>query len=748
MTIANPTSGELQYSSATPVTSRTISIAMGTLTHGWLAVHVGVIAGGAVSDVQWNGASLTQAVESGTTVPSSDWWYVTELAGGTHDLVVSFAGSGATTLHIVHAYGNSDIEVFLGDTTINRISATTDPVSIDLDTTAGGALCLSGYTTQDNNRATSGETLMQDYDQGGNCFGASYLIAGAAGNYVMDWDRGAAGKSSLFYMTAMELYEASAGSSPTIILNTADDTEFTTDQPTLEFTGSDADLDDVRYNIQVTDNPTFTAGVIVTRELTSGSGTPIHPNPHASATTWEGYIQVDDRVGMAFQARGGILDSIDFSFGPHETTPADTDGSYLVHVYEALGRPIDTVPAIWLASTIYAVGDIVRPTSEIIANVHFVYRCTVAGTSSGSEPTWPGNGVAWKTIADGTTVGDGGVTWEALAGAYPVNPADPADTPTPGWLAVSTVYAYAPGVADPGWKTCAFTGANRIRLTRDAWYMAILDWRPVNRTTTNSIQIDNASLTNATAPGSVYLDGATSNNNGPRIIEDSWYRIREEFILLDKVSGTDAGFANTVTPSDTDPFNQAEKADYDVQVADALDDATYDWRVRAKDPLGTDTYCDWSTARSFTVAASGAIQLVVQDAALAITVDAPTLRRYAPPVAVGTTLDDLPDDTYVNQAVIGTPHVMSCAGVGDVRYRLNIVSLSQGGHVDVLMAYAFPDGAIGTIEATFADVGFHEVGFWRTSPSGSGTFSARATVVGTVEMRGGFYSVAQGEDVP
>lgn len=53
---------------------------------------------------------------------------------------------------------------------------------------------------------------------------------------------------------------------------------------------------------------------------------------------------------------------------------------------------LDTVvkePAAWVASTAYVVGDIVRPT----VNNGYFYKCTTAGTSGSSEPTW------------GTTVG-------------------------------------------------------------------------------------------------------------------------------------------------------------------------------------------------------------------------------------------------------------------------------------------------------------------------------------------------------
>lgn len=54
---------------------------------------------------------------------------------------------------------------------------------------------------------------------------------------------------------------------------------------------------------------------------------------------------------------------------------------------------------IWAATTAYLVNDCVRPT---IPN-GFGYRCTVAGNSAATEPTWP-------TVA-GQTVVDGGVTW-------------------------------------------------------------------------------------------------------------------------------------------------------------------------------------------------------------------------------------------------------------------------------------------------------------------------------------------------
>jgi hypothetical protein len=54
-------------------------------------------------------------------------------------------------------------------------------------------------------------------------------------------------------------------------------------------------------------------------------------------------------------------------------------------------------PSGWITETAYALGDLVKPTT----GTHF-YKCTTAGSSGLSEPTW-------KT--DGTTNTDGTVTW-------------------------------------------------------------------------------------------------------------------------------------------------------------------------------------------------------------------------------------------------------------------------------------------------------------------------------------------------
>ena len=64
--------------------------------------------------------------------------------------------------------------------------------------------------------------------------------------------------------------------------------------------------------------------------------------------------------------------------------------------------------AVWVASTAFSVGDVRRPTISYGTGLWF--RCTTAGTSGSSEPTWPTD-VA-STVTDGTCV------WTAISSVY------------------------------------------------------------------------------------------------------------------------------------------------------------------------------------------------------------------------------------------------------------------------------------------------------------------------------------------
>jgi hypothetical protein len=66
------------------------------------------------------------------------------------------------------------------------------------------------------------------------------------------------------------------------------------------------------------------------------------------------------------------------------------------------------------------------------------------------------------------------------------------------------------------------------------------------------------------------------------------------------VSDTDPGFSNITTPADNDPFNSGDTISYVFQSA-LTTDTTYFYKIKAKDPGGSNTYGDWSNIRSFTI---------------------------------------------------------------------------------------------------------------------------------------------------
>ncbi|EKD47539.1 MAG: hypothetical protein ACD_66C00017G0001, partial [uncultured bacterium] len=120
---------------------------------------------------------------------------------------------------------------------------------------------------------------------------------------------------------------------PTITLNSPSDAATgVSTTPTFNFTGSDADNDDLSYEIQISDNPNdFTGGVILADNFSGGGGGSFHPQPELTATTWQGDIQVDDRMCQSFTAVGGKWAKTVFPLGDSRV---DTSGTAFARIYE------------------------------------------------------------------------------------------------------------------------------------------------------------------------------------------------------------------------------------------------------------------------------------------------------------------------------------------------------------------------------------------------------------------------------
>ncbi len=372
-----------------------------------------------------------------------------------------------------------------------------------------------------------------------------------AGDYRVQASAGASGSftgsgTSATYKSILWAVAPGAGpnTAPSVVANSpADSATGISTTPTLNFTGSDDDDDDLTYEIQITDNPdAYTGGEILVDSYSGIGGTPfvIHPNPLSSVTSpTTGNIQTDDRACQSFTGNGGRITRASFYFGVNETSPSSTDGTLYARIYNIDGTH----------------GTNARPAGATAA-------------PSGSA----------------TNEGD--------------------NTPTTGWLAVSDGLPFDEN-GETQFHDVTFSGNQIIRTTNGENYMLCADWVP------NDTDINNAPAFRATSgnpsghDGNAWIDGDSANygDGAADFIDDSdvWFRVYETYILLSKASNADAGFLNTVSGGDTDPFNAGEQISYTVQSGDTLaSNAIYYWQVRAKDPSGSDNFSTYSTTRSFT----------------------------------------------------------------------------------------------------------------------------------------------------
>lgn len=301
-----------------------------------------------------------------------------------------------------------------------------------------------------------------------------------------------------------------SGSAATIVPNTADLTTFATTEPTLEFTGSDADGDDVRYQIQIDSANTF-----------DSQGTP------------------------------AVADSISET---GQNTDASLSGTVLEYAVSLTGD------GKYLSSVKFYLKLQGSPTGNLQARL---FAAALVGEPFPAFTIGALLGVSNSTYDSSTLTG----TYQMIEFTFDES------------ILLESGQLYA--ISIDGWNLPGdFTDYVRAGVDNTA-------------TTYNGARNVGSRATPSWQYGSNYL-----------LCYEAYTVVRTP--LIDAVSGTDAGFANTVTPADTDPFNEGEKADYDVQPADALTDGnTYYWRVRVKDPSNWDTWSAWTTVREFDISLSG-----------------------------------------------------------------------------------------------------------------------------------------------
>ena len=124
------------------------------------------------------------------------------------------------------------------------------------------------------------------------------------------------------------------------------------------------------------------------------------------------------RVELATGVWTEVAYSVVSDATPAVITIADPGGAGVSKNYKILYIPDEVIPSDWQATNGYSVDDICKPTTPN----DYWYICTVAGTSSGTEPA------VWPTTIGETEV-DGSVTWECITDAWMTFPSRVVETP-------------------------------------------------------------------------------------------------------------------------------------------------------------------------------------------------------------------------------------------------------------------------------------------------------------------------------
>lgn len=121
-------------------------------------------------------------------------------------------------------------------------------------------------------------------------------------------------------------------------------------------------------------------------------------------------------------------------------------------------------------------------------------------------------------------------------------------------------------------------------------------WFVIDRTgaasNTHYYSIEGSSVTDYGSENGIIWNGSSWNATGVLSLVFRMYMIPTQN-LISAISGVDAGFSGS--PDNTSPFTSGQQVSY----SQAVSEGTYYWRVRGKDPAGSNIWGEWSTIHSF-----------------------------------------------------------------------------------------------------------------------------------------------------
>lgn len=409
--------------------------------------------------------------------------------------------------------------------------------------------------------------------------------AGAGGTGAYTASMTSLGDETFYYVRAYAINSAgtsygsevnftTAEQEPTVALNTPADTAAgVSTTPNLLFTGTDPGADEIEYEVQVDPNNTFDStpipDTIAFDAATTSTEQTTSPITVNHTTSGANRLLIS---GVTIQAVGAQPTATGVTYNGVAMTKARADQTNNGTVYIETSVWLLHAPATGsnsVSATINWNGG--SSTSGVVNNVSYTnaQQTSTADAVNGLVASGTGS----KTFTVTTTASGCWIYVAGIArGSGPTLTANQTSRGSGNLGAAATEYEDTNGSqGSPGAKTVGMT---------------------VGGTATESLFTG--------------VSFAPSSSNGP---------------LLDKFSETpDATFSGTGDPH---PWPSGNQVTYTVQAGDALNSSTtYYWRVRGKDPTGSDTYGNWSSTRSFTTA-GGATNYTFNASAQTITASLP-----------------------------------------------------------------------------------------------------------------------------
>ena len=427
-------------------------------------------------------------------------------------------------------------------------------------------------------------------------------------------------------------------SPPTTTLNSpANNVSLTTTTPTLAFTATDPEGEDVSYQIQVSNSSDFSSLHMDATTTTYASGTQqtsvVSPALTQGGITYYWRVRAKDPSGSdSWGAWSATRTMVTEALPPSVTSGSSssvattsatvsgnvtaTNGANITErgfVYDTSSNPTTSDSKKSVSGT---TGSFNTSLTGLTSNTTYYWRAYATnskGTTYGANKSFTTEPIT-PTVTTGSASGTSTSGFTVSASGVTSNP----DSQTINEYGVVYSTSQNPTIADSsqtGTGTSADFDNTLSGLSENTTYYvrAYIKWRGTDYAYGSQISFktqgrpavslnapDDEASTSSLKP-SLEFTGTDPETN--TITYQLQLHTSDSFgtPLLDVASATNAGFSNQ-SDSKTDPFYSGNKVRYTPQ-SDLARGQDYYWRVRGKDTNGSNTWGEWTSSREFTVSA-------------------------------------------------------------------------------------------------------------------------------------------------